>query len=241
MTTPTALKLRIARVNAGLSQEALAVLLRQYGAPAASKRTVQRWEAGAQPRGHYTRALAAALGMPHDDLVGAVVQDADGARHVRVGAPFTPPAESGDAAAGDGRLPGIWLCRYQYWSTGRSGLFISQYHTILTLDGIDVTVTSLPPGSIPAMKMRLHLQRDILTGVFEEHTDTSGHYLGDVRWGAVQLIMAPSRRYMNGKWVAWGSGQVVNSGPWELIWLTADTADEVVARHSQPLPDEPVG
>lgn len=53
-------KLRAARNRLGLSQEELAARLRRSGAPACSKRQVQRWEAGGGtwPQAHYRQALA---------------------------------------------------------------------------------------------------------------------------------------------------------------------------------------
>ena len=88
--------------------------------------------------------------------------------------------------------------------------------------------------------MALSVRRNVLTGTWEERTDPSGHYLGDVRWGAVQLLMSPSHRYMSGKWVAWGSGERVNSGPWELTWLSADTSSAALEPYAKVLADEPV-
>lgn len=242
MSTPTALKLRTARVGRGLSQDELATVLReQYGVATASKRNIQRWESGrVVPGRHYSRALAAALGVTPDDLgLPPVVQDVDGARHVRAQAPFTPPAESEAGPVSDGRLPGLWLSRYQYWSTGRNGLFISQYHCVLTQDGARVHVESLPTGTAPILRVNLTAEGNILTGSWDEQTDPHGHYLGDRRWGALQLMMTPSHRYMYGKWVGWGSGEVINSGPWELTWLGADTSPETLADYAHALPDEP--
>ena len=243
MSTPTALKLRSARVGLGLSQDELAAVLReQHGVSTASKRNIQRWESGrVVPGRHYARALAAALGVTPDDLgLPPVVEDADGARHVRAWAPFTPPAEPEGAPASDGRLPGLWLSRYQYWSTGRGGLFISQYHCVLTQDGARVTVESLPVDAAPKLRLDLTAEGNVLTGQWDEQTDPHGHYLGDRRWGALQFLMTPSHRYMYGKWVGWGSGQVINSGPWELTWISADTSAETLAPYARTLDDEPV-
>ena len=243
MSTAIAVKLRTARVGLGLSQDELAALLRRHGIPTASKRHVQRLESGqVAPGRHYARALMAALGVTQEDLaVPPVVEDADGARHVRAQAPFTPPPETEVDAASDGRLPGLWLSRYQYWSTGRSGLYISQYHVVLTHNGASVVAESLPSGEVPRLSLRLTAEGNLLTGTWDEWTDPHGHYLGDHRWGALQLLMTPSHRYMYGKWVGWGSGEVINSGPWELRWLGADTSAETLASYAHALPDEPDG
>jgi len=241
MTTTVATKLRNARVGLGLSQDELAAELRQLGAASASKRHVQRWENGVIPGRHYARYLSAIFGVTPDDLgLPAVVEDGDGARHVRAWSPFTPPPGSDAAPASDGRLPGVWLSRYQYFSTGRSGLYISQHHMVLTREGTSVSLDSLPLGVAPAMTINLTMDGQVLTGAFEERTDPRGHYLGERRWGALQLIVTPNRRYMYGKWCAWGSGQRINTGPWELTWITADTSAESLDSYSRALPDEAV-
>lgn len=218
------------------------MLLRtSFGVPTASKRNIQRWEADqVTPGRYYARALAAALGVTPDDLgLPAVVQDTDGSRHVRTSTPFAPPSEA-EASTSDGRVPGLWLSRYQYWSTGRSGLFISQYHVVLSQVGGVVTAQSLPADAAPTLTLDLVAEGNILTGTWDERTDPAGHYLGDRRWGALQLLMTPSHRYMYGKWVGWGSGGLINSGPWELLWLSADTSPEALAPYARALPDEPV-
>lgn len=239
MSTPTAAKLRNARIGLGLSQDELAALLRQHGVPSASKRHVQRLESGkVAPGRHYVRALAATLGVTPDDVGAPVVEDGDGARHVRAWAPFTPPPES-ETSTSDGRLPGLWLSRYQYWSTGRQGLYISQYHVIVSHVGHAVTVESVPHEVAPWLRLHLVVEGNILTGTWDEHTSHSGHYLGERRWGALQLLMTPSHRYMYGKWVGWGSGERINSGPWELTWISADTSVDAVEPYARALEDEP--
>lgn len=242
MDTSTALKLRNARLGLGLSQDELAALLREHGVPTASKRNVQRWESGrVTPGRHYARALAATLGVTPDELgLPPTVEDADGARHVRAWAPFTPPAEP-EGVASDGRLPGLWLSRYQYWSTGRQGLYISQYHVIVSHHGARVSVDSLPLNVAPRLRLDLTVEGNVLTGAWDELTDPAGQYLGERRWGALQLLLTPSHRYMYGKWVGWGTGQKINSGPWELTWLSADTSSPgALALHAHALPDEAV-
>jgi hypothetical protein len=111
---------------------------------------------------------------------------------------------------------------------------------LLTQDSASVTVESLPAGAVPNLRMALAVRGNVLTGTWDEQTDPRGHYLGDLRWGAVQLLMTPSHRYMYGKWVAWGSGERVNSGPWELTWISADTSTEALTPFTRVLADEPV-
>ena len=240
----TATAIRNARLSLGYSQDELAQRLREHGHPSVAKRTVQRWEHpinATHPRRHFVLALAAILGISPEDLGPPVVQDSDGARHVRAWTSFSPPTEDSQVAReSDGRLPGLWLSRYQYWSTGRQRPYISQYHVILVQNGTSVTVESLPYGVDPRLVLDLTVEGNVVTGTWDEYTDPHGHYLGERRWGALQFLMTPSHRYMFGKWVGWGSGNVVNSGPWDLTWLGADTSTEALAPYQRALPDEPV-
>lgn len=234
-------KLRTARVGRGYSQDELASLLRtQFGIPTASKRMIRRWESeGVTPGPAYAMAVSAALGMTPEELgLPSVIPDELG-RHVRAIAPFTVPDDEG--LVSDGRLPGIWLSRYQYYSTGRRALYVSQHYAIVVHNGPSVTVESLPLGVVPRMTLELTVEGSILTGTWQEWTNPDGHYLGERRWGALQLILNPARRYMLGKWVGWGSNGSMNSGPWELRWVSADDmSTESLAPFNRPLPDEPV-
>lgn len=237
------MKLRSARLSHGLSQLELAEQLRLHGVPTASKRHIQRLEAGlALPGRHYSRALMAALGMSAAELgMDLVVADADGGRHVRAWAPFTPPPEPEGEEASDGRLPGLWLSRYQYWSTGRGRLYMSKYYVVLSQNGSRLVADSLPEGQAPRLRLECSLKgTNVVTGTWDEWTAPTGHYLGDYRWGALQLLMTPSHRYMFGKWIGWGSGERINSGPWELRWISAATDPESLAPYARALDDEPV-
>lgn len=109
--------LRATRVGRGWSQDQLARVLRDhFGVPSASKRTIQRWEKGVIPNRENISAVMAALGIANVSLgPPRVVDDATGARHVRATTAFTEPEPNPDAPPTDGRLPGIWLLRYQYY------------------------------------------------------------------------------------------------------------------------------
>lgn len=239
--TPTlASQVRAQRLVMGLSQDELARVLReQYGILTASKRMIQRWEAGVVPSRDNQVVLMAALGVGD---VERVIADGTGARHVRVGAPFTPPPMPADAPVSDGRLPGVWLVRYQYWSTAREGVYVSQYHAVLEQFQLTagLRVASIPADVSPRLELMLTLRGAYVTGTWDEWTDPTGHYAGEHRWGALQLRLSPDRRYMGGLWVGFGSGERINSGPWELVWLTGDTSPESQARYAHVLPDEPL-
>lgn len=242
-STQTVNPIRRARLSLGMSQDDLVTVLREeYGIAEANKRSLQRWEGGfSQPSRRYSRVLAAVFGTTPGELgLPHAIPDEDGAHHVRAGMPFLEPPKAQGAPVSDGRLPGVWHSRYQYWSTGRKALYVSQYYVLLSQDGQNLTIDSLPIGVPPSIHLEADVKGNIITGRYDEHTDPAGHYMGDVRSGALQLIMTPDHRYAAGKWVGWGGGNVVSSGPWELIWLGADTSADALSRYSRALPDEPV-
>jgi len=41
--------------------------------------------------------------------------------------------------------------------------------------------------------------------------------------GAIQMLVEPTGRRMTGKWVGFGKGMEINTGPWELIFEDAST------------------
>jgi len=52
--------------------------------------------------------------------------------------------------------------------------------------------------------------------------------------GAIQLLLEPSGRRMAGKWVGFGRDWDVNTGPWSLELVTADTGTEAMQRYDRP-------
>lgn len=151
----------------------------RLGAPNdANKRLVQRWEAGTilAPRPVYARALEAATGLPLEALGFA---DADMPRVTASGngghdlAP-TPDWESPDnvprgQAAGQGNYTGVWLSRYEYYSSGREETFVDAHYVILVQHGDRLTVRSLPGGSInpdSQLTMDLTVDGSVITGTW---------------------------------------------------------------------------
>jgi hypothetical protein len=74
----------------------------------------------------------------------------------------------------------------------------------------------------------------VLTGTWSERTDPQGYYQGAVYHGAIQLLLEPSGRRMAGKWVGFGRDWDVNTGPWTLELVTADTGPEAMQAHDRP-------
>ena len=161
MTTPNT-TLRTVRISMMLSQDDFARALRNAGERAgypldASKRLIQRWESGAiaVPSPRYARALESVTGMPIDALgfaspiMARVVDDGAGGHDVH-------PSPEGVAAPGPGPTPqasprgnysGVWLSKYEYFSSGRESSFLGLHYVVLLQHGNRLTVRSLPGAS----------------------------------------------------------------------------------------------
>lgn len=245
MTTPND-TLRAIRMGMRMSQDELARALRDAGAASANKRHVQRWEAGqiASPRQAYARALEQVTGLPfaslgfsvhvpgHDtgggEVAGAVGDDAP------VGLPVTRPAARAN-------FSGIWLSRYEYYSSGRAATLAGLHYVVILQHDDRLTVRSLPQGSLnpdSPLTMDLTMDGNVVTGTWVEQTAVESYYRGARYHGAIQLLVDPSGRRMVGKWVGFGSQMDINSGPWELVFQDASTAKAAMDRYNRP-PDKP--
>src|SRR5882757_976401 len=134
MPTPNS-SLRAARMGLLMSQDDFARALREAGLRTgkpndASKRLVQRWEAGVStsPRPAYARVLEAVTGLPIEALGFApavpqarISDDGKGGHDLADsptglaavhGMPTTQPTSRGNYS-------GVWLSRYEYVSSGR--------------------------------------------------------------------------------------------------------------------------
>ncbi|MEU6388795.1 helix-turn-helix transcriptional regulator [Streptomyces sp. NPDC046939] len=241
MTTPNA-TLRAVRLGLLMSQDDFARAIRNAGQRAgqrndASKRLVQRWESGttAAPRPVYARALEAVTGLPVDSLgfaavpMARVADDGQGGHDLEdspVGVPEvrgTPTPQT----APRGNYSGVWLSRYEYFSSGRNSTFTGKHHVVLLQHGNRLSARSLPNASLnPNSPLTLDLQLDgsTVTGTWQEATSSEGYYRGARYFGAIQMLVEPTGRRMSGKWVGFGREFDVNTGPWELRLLDASTA-----------------
>ena len=234
MTVPN-ITLRAARLSRRMSQDDLARAIRdagrRIGLPnACSKRYVQRLESGivTAPRGPYLRAIECAMGQPAASL-GFADERYGLDREAAMALPQAPAP-----AAGQGPLSGIWLSRYEYESSGRGETFDSLHHVMLTHSGTQLTVRSLLRSAPSSLIMDLTQNGAVLTGTWSERTDPGGYYQGAVYHGAIQLLLEPSGRRMAGKWVGFGRDWDVNTGPWSLELVTADTGTEAMQRYDRP-------
>jgi hypothetical protein len=78
----------------------------------------------------------------------------------------------------------------------------------------------------------------VVTGTWTEATDASGYYQGSVYHGAIQLLLEPTGHRMSGKWVGFGREFDLNTGPWTLTLVTADTGTEAQERYNRPVEAE---
>lgn len=236
MTTPNG-ALRAIRMGMLMSQDDFARAIRQAGVRAgvpneATKRLVQRWEAGVitSPRPVYARALEAVTGMPIASLGFSVAVP-----HARVtedghgGHDVIPDAANGEIhvrpgpAPAHGNYSGVWLSRYEYHSSGRGSTYTGQHYVVVLQHGDRLTVRSLPASAEGSLTMDLTVDGNVVTGTWVEQTDQSGYYRGARYYGAIQMLAEPTGRRIAGKWVGFGKEMDVNTGPWELVFMDAST------------------
>jgi transcriptional regulator with XRE-family HTH domain len=222
---PKNLALVAARVARNLTQEEAAALVE------VTKRTWQRWEDADPPRPQpaQVRSLQDTLGLPVEQLGFPpdrnrfVVEDGRGGHDLEVRFPpiFTAPVHRPGPPASD--YSGIWLSRYEYFSSSRGETRAGQHYVVLQQDGSAASVRSLLGSAASAMGMDLIIDGVILTGTWVEDTDKTGYYRGRRYVGGIQLVADPSGARLAGKWVGHGKDGEVNTGPWCLNYQAAVT------------------
>jgi hypothetical protein len=221
-----------------MSQDDLARALREAGLRAgrpndANKRLVQRWEAGVitTPRPTYARALELVTGLPIAALgfTAAVPQaraSGDEPKGYDVGdSPTGIAAASGSRQrpVPQGNHSGVWLSRYEYFSSGRAETFVGLHYVVVIQHGDRLTVRSLPGSSDSSLTMDLTVDGNVITGTWVEQTAAESYYRGARYHGAIQMLAEPTGRRIVGKWVGFGKEMDVNTGPWELIFQDVST------------------
>lgn len=234
-----------------LSQDEFAKKIKNAGEQSgqpndATKRLVQRWESGttAAPRPVYARALEVVTGMPIEALgfsapiMARVTDDGAGGHDVH-------PSPEGVAAPGSGPTPqaaprgnfsGVWLSKYEYFSSGRESSFVGMHYVVVLQHGNRLTVRSLPGASSnpdSPLTMDLTVDGGVVTGTWVEQTATDGYYRGARYHGAIQMLTEPTGRRMAGKWVGFGKDFDMNTGPWELRLQDSSTNQKTIARYSR--------
>ncbi|MEU9285949.1 helix-turn-helix transcriptional regulator [Streptomyces sp. NPDC048275] len=249
MATPNS-ALRAVRMGLLMSQDDFARAVREAGARVgvpndANKRLVQRWESGttAAPRPVYARALEDVTGLPIESLgftlsvpMARVSDDGHGGHDMEAGVNGVAPAVSapqGVPQTSSRNYSGVWLSRYEYFSSGRDSAFTGLHYVVVLQHGNRLTVRSLPGSSDSPLTMDLEVDGHVATGTWTEQTASEGYYRGARYHGAIQLIVEPTGRRMTGKWVGFGKEFDVNTGPWELVFQDASTNKATLAAYDR--------
>jgi hypothetical protein len=193
----------------------------------------------ATPRGVYIRALEAATGQPIANLgfQGPADQRYGLDRDAALAMPGTddiPVAEGLEAPSGP--LTGIWRSRYEYVSSGRGDqAFTCSHYVVLLHHGARLQVRSLPATAAGRVMMDMTVNGQVVTGTWTEQTNPDGYYQGSVYHGAIQMLLDPTGHRMSGKWVGFGRDFDLNTGPWSLELVTADTGKAALAEYNRPV------
>lgn len=221
-TTLKAIRLGLRMSQDDLARAVVAAGVRIGKPNQCSKRTVQRWEAGANPRGAHVLALEAVTGMPAAAL-GITWPMSD-----------VPQLGPDDAV---GALSGVWLSRYEYPSTSRGATYAGYHYVALVQTGDRLQGRSLPKSSNSALRLDLTTAGHVVTGTWTEHTSADSYYKGAVYHGAIQLLADPTGRRLAGQWVGFGRNGDVNVGPWSLTLVEASLSTATLARWDRRPPE----
>ncbi|MEU7143357.1 helix-turn-helix transcriptional regulator [Nocardia sp. NPDC046473] len=247
MSTPNT-ALRAARNARLMSQDDLARALREVGCASATKRLVQRWESGytANPRPSHARALERVMGLPIESLgfgavmAGRSLSDSDNAGHEVESEIGDVPREhhpgTGMPQQHSGVHGGIWLSRYEFYSSGRAETFTSSHYVILLQHRDRLTIRSLPGSARSSLELDMTVDGHVATGTWSERTASDGYYHGARYHGAIQLLIELTGTRMAGKWVGFGKNFDVNVGPWELILQDRSTSKAAIEAFDRPVP-----
>jgi transcriptional regulator with XRE-family HTH domain len=225
-----------ARVARNFTQEELA---REIGV---DLRTYQRWENGeikSRPQPAKCRQIQDKVGLPVEQLGfpadrnAVVVDDGRGGHDLEV---RFPPLSTAPARPPASDYSGIWLSRYEYFSSSREQAYAGQHFVVLQQDGGTVSVRSLPNSASSTMGMDLAVDGNVLTGTWVEDTDKTGYYRGKRYVGGIQLVADPSGARLAGKWVGHGKDGDVNTGPWRLDYQ-AEVSRATIAEYDR-LPND---
>jgi transcriptional regulator with XRE-family HTH domain len=242
--------LRAIRISLRMSQEDLARCLRQAGERLedpneANKRLVQRWEDGStrSPRPAYVRVLEVVTGLPVSQLGFDVphlpepTPDGHGGYDLHTSSqPLPAPVTTQP-----GRYSGVWLSRYEYYSSGRAASLANLRFVVVLQQGDQLVIRGLPGEWASDLTLTLAVDGTVATGTWVEVTEKDGYYRGARYHGAIQLIIDPTGRRMAGKWVGFGKDLEVNSGPWDFAFRDPSTSKGTLEQYSvAPDPDSVV-
>jgi hypothetical protein len=83
--------------------------------------------------------------------------------------------------------------------------------------------------------MDLTVSGSVLTGTWTEETDAAGYYKGSAYHGAIQFTAGPSGTRLTGAWVGFNKDGGIQTGPWTLDLVSADTSKAATERYNRPV------
>jgi hypothetical protein len=98
-------------------------------------------------------------------------------------------------------------------------------------------VRSLPGTAQGRVMMDLTASGSVVTGTWQEITDAAGYYSGSTYHGAIQFTVGPSGTRLSGTWVGFNKDGGIQTGPWTLDLVSADTSKTVTERYNRPVAD----
>jgi transcriptional regulator with XRE-family HTH domain len=238
------LLLASARRREGLSQAALALRIQQVGyrlghPNGCNRANVARWENGGQPQPHYVQILEATLGQPAAELGLAYVahgMDRD-QMLAESGLDTEAPLPVQSAGYKYGPLTGIWLSRYEIYSSSRDARLAFQHYVQMLQRGAYLNVRSLP-NQHSRLALDLSVNGKIVKGTWAEHTSEGGYYGGAPYDGSIMLELNAASTRMKGRWLGFGRDPgEINDGPWQFTRV-ADGVDREAREKWDRSPEE---
>jgi transcriptional regulator with XRE-family HTH domain len=241
-------KLVAARRREGLSQDALAARIQQVGhrlgfPNGCNRANVARWESGHQPQAHYVRLLEATLGQPAAELGLAYLAHGMDRDQMLAQSGLDTDAPMPEPSAGYqyGTLSGIWLSRYDYYSSSRGKWFPGQHYVLMLQRGAYINVRSLP-GQHSRLALDLSVNGRMVRGTWAEHTNDGGYYRGALYDGSIILELNATATRMKGRWLGFGRDPgEINDGPWQFTLVESDVGPASRAKWDVPPPEDSGG
>lgn len=120
----------------------------------------------------------------------------------------------------DKEFSGIWRSHYRYPSSSRQTDFVDEHLVRVHQFDRQLIIESVPEKPKKSyLMLHLTLQEGVATGSWQEETEPNGYYKGAVYYGAIQVVISPDKRKMNGKWLGFGKDMEVEAGPWMFTYL----------------------
>ena len=117
------------------------------------------------------------------------------------------------------QFPGIWMSRYIYRSSSEDADHENIHYMRIYSQGGEIVIESIAGANDSYLVARFWLDGDVATGSWQSVMSLTSEYQGAIYHGAAQLIIAPDRKSMAGKWVGFGKKMEVKTGPWEIKYF----------------------